>query len=102
MEQFLLRARAFFRRHWRKALLVRERLRISEDAFHLILAGGVGLIGGLARHVFHGLHQLIQVLVLHEMGDVLEIAEHLAAWQRLIIPAVGGLVAGLVLHWGLR
>jgi len=33
---------SFFRRHWQKALLIRERLRFSEEAFHLLLAAGVG------------------------------------------------------------
>jgi CIC family chloride channel protein len=31
-----------------------------------------------------------------------EIAEMIEPWQRVLIPAFGGLVAGLVLHWGLR
>ena len=41
----------FFRRHWQRALQVREKFRFSEEAFHLVLAGGVGVIGGLAQHV---------------------------------------------------
>ena len=28
----------FFRRHWKRALDIRDRLRLSEEAFHLILA----------------------------------------------------------------
>jgi CIC family chloride channel protein len=102
VEQFLFVARAFFRRHWRRALLIRERLRLSEDALHLLLAGGVGVVGGLARHVFHGCNQLIQVLVLGETGDLLQIAEKLAPWQRLLFPTAGGLIAGATLYWGLR
>jgi hypothetical protein len=36
----------FFQRHWQRALRIRERIRFSEEAFHLLLAGGVGIIGG--------------------------------------------------------
>ncbi|PYI89691.1 MAG: voltage-gated chloride channel ClcB [Verrucomicrobia bacterium] len=95
-------ARAFFRRHWRRALLIRERLRLSEDAFHLLLAGGVGVIGGLTRHVFHACNQFIQLILLGETGDLLQLAENLAPWQRLLIPTLGGFVAGSTLYWGLR
>jgi len=40
-------AEQFFRRHWQRALLIRERIRLSEEAFHLLLAAGVGVIGAL-------------------------------------------------------
>ena len=32
----------FFRRHWRRALIIRDHLRLSEEAFHLLLAGVIG------------------------------------------------------------
>ena len=47
------RFQEFFRRHWQRALRVRERLRFSEEAFHLLLAGGVGVIGGLVNICFY-------------------------------------------------
>ena len=95
-------ARAFFRRHWQRLLRLRERLRISEEAFHLILAGLVGVIGGLVNLFFYACIDWAMAIGLSQSGDIVEAAQHLAGWQRLTIPVLGGLVAGLVLFWGLR
>src|SRR5438477_1027298 len=92
----------FFRRHWQKALLIRERLRFSEEAFHLLLAAGVGVIGGLTNWAYWGCNNLVQWVAVRQTGDILTIFESLAPWQRLLVPAVGGIAAGLVLFWGLR
>jgi len=93
---------AFFRRHWQRALLIRERFRFSEEAFHLILAGGIGIVGGLTNWAYWGAIQLIQWIAVGHTGDILMIFERLPPWQRLAIPSVGGLIAGLVLFWGSR
>jgi CIC family chloride channel protein len=92
----------FFRRHWQKALRVREKVRFSEEAYHLILAGGVGVIGGLVNIFFYYANESVKELFLRHPGDPMEVAEMLEWWQRLATPAVGGLCAGLVLYWGLR
>jgi len=96
------RAREFLRRHFRFALRWREKLAVNEEAFHLILAGLVGVIGGLVNVFFFYAAQLIQRLFLHHVGDPVEVAEMLPAWGRVLLPAGGGLAAGLILHWGLR
>jgi CIC family chloride channel protein len=95
-------AHGFFRRHWRRALLVRDRLRLSEEAFHLILATLIGIIGALTNLTYHAVSQLTKWLVLGRTGDLIEIAEGLEAWQRLLVPTLGGIAAGLVLFLGLR
>ena len=46
------RARDFLHRHWRRALRWREKLVLKEEAFHLVLAGLVGVIGGLVNLAF--------------------------------------------------
>jgi H+/Cl- antiporter ClcA/CBS domain-containing protein len=92
----------FFQRHWQRALRVRERLRFSEEAYHLLLAGGVGVIGGLVNIFFYYATESVSWLFLRQAGEVGEIAERLAPWQRVLAPTLGGLCAGLVLHWGLR
>src|SRR5712691_4145220 len=94
--------RDYVRRHWQRALIIRERLRLSEEAFHVLMAAGVGVIGGLATWVYYGCNQLLQWLVVGRPGDLLQIAESLEPWQRVITPAAGGLAAGLILYWGLR
>jgi len=93
---------SFFRRHWQRALLIRDRLRFSEEAFHLLLAAGVGVVGGLTNWIYWGCNRLIQWIALGQTGDILAIAETLPPWQRLLVPALGGLFAGLALFWGLR
>jgi CIC family chloride channel protein len=102
LEQVLEQIRALVRRHWQRALRVREKLWLSEEAFHLLLAGGVGIIGGLVNLVFHRSIDAAQWLFFHHAGDPVELAEQVEYWRRLATPAVGGLFAGLVLYWGLR
>ncbi len=95
-------AHQLFRRHWQRALRVREKLRFSEETFHLLLAGGVGVIGGLVNLLFYYCTESVKHLFLRRPGDPVEVAEMMGAWGRLLVPTLGGLCAGLVLHWGLR
>ncbi|HEY6227822.1 MAG TPA: chloride channel protein, partial [Verrucomicrobiae bacterium] len=92
----------FFRKHWQGALALRDRLRFTEETFHLALAGVVGVIGGLTNVAFYYAIEGVMRLALHDRGEMTEIARAFAPWQRVMIPALGGLAAGLVLYWGLR
>lgn len=92
----------YFRKHWQRALRIREKLQFSEEAFHLVLAGGVGVLGGLVNLFFYYATESVKYLFLHEPGDPSEVAEMMVNWQRVLTPALGGLFAGLVLYWGLR
>ncbi|RMG60863.1 MAG: chloride channel core, partial [Bacteroidetes bacterium] len=90
----------FWGRNWRRAFTVREHVRVNEETFHILLAVLVGVIGGIVNVGFlYGVEGL-KLLALHQPGDLVSIAQLLPWWQRLIIPAIGGLAAGLVLHWG--
>jgi len=102
LERLLAGAHAFARRHWQRALRIREKLFLSEEAFHLLLAGGVGVIGGLVNLAFHRLIDLSEWLFLHQTGDPAELASSINDWHRVLVPTIGGLVAGMVLYWGLR
>ena len=95
-------AHDIFQRHWRRLLLIRERFRLSEEAFHIILAGIVGVIGGVTNLVYYRLSQAVQWVVFGRTGDLPELARHLEKWQRLLPPTFGMLAAGLVLYLGLR
>ncbi len=97
-----LKAQEFCREHWQQVLRWREKLQFREEALHLLLAGGVGVIGGLVNLFFFFAIESVKRAVLRRPGDPVEVAEEMAAWQVALIPAVGGLVAGLVLYWGLR
>ena len=93
---------AYFQRHWQRALRIRERLRFSEEAFHLLLAGCVGVIGGLVNILFYYATEAVGMLFLPQPGELVEVAEKMVPWQRVVTPTLGGLCAGLVLYWGLR
>jgi CIC family chloride channel protein len=98
----MAQARETLRRRIKLALRWREKFGLNEEAFHLVLAGVVGVIGGLVNVFFFYAAQLIQRLFLPQVGDPVEIAEMLPPWGRVLLLAGGGLVAGLILHWGLR
>src|SRR5262249_59279690 len=69
----------------------------------VVVAGGVGVIGGLVNLVFYYATEWVKDLLLRQPGDPAEVAELIRNWwQLLITPALGGLGAGLVLYWGLR
>jgi chloride channel protein, CIC family len=95
-------AHDFFHRHWQRALRWRERLVPKEEAFHLMLAGVIGVIGGLVNVLFYYGGEMVQRVFLLQPGDPVREAETFAPWQRLLVPTLGGLAAGLILHWGLR
>jgi orotidine 5'-phosphate decarboxylase subfamily 1 len=75
LESAAERARSLVQRHWQGLLRVRERLRLSEEAFHLLLASGVGVIGGLINLVFFLAIEQAQSLALQHTGDLAEVAE---------------------------
>jgi len=94
--EVVTKARDFLHRHWRRALRLREKLALNEEAFHLVLAGLIGVIGGLVNLFFYYAVHLIQP------GDPVEVAGQFKDWERVLFPTMGGLAAGLVLHLGFR
>lgn len=93
---------AFWRQHWRGALRVRERLKISEEAVHLLLAGVVGIMGGIVNLVFHVAGAGIEHVVRPARSYYENLSSLSDALWPLLMPAVGALIAGSVLYWGLR
>jgi H+/Cl- antiporter ClcA/predicted transcriptional regulator len=93
---------ALFGRHWQRALSIREKLHFSEEAFHLVLAGGVGVLGGLVNLFYYYATETVMYIFLQEPGEPAEVAARLATWKRILTPTIGGFCAGLVLYWGLR
>lgn len=89
-------------RQWWRAIRVRDWLQLSEEAVHLILAAAVGVLGGLTNFLFFLLTKSLMFLFLHDSGNIADVAQHLSPTARLLTPAVGGLFAGLLLHWGAR
>jgi len=102
LQGVIVLAQDFFRRHWRRLLLIRERFRLSEEAFNIILAGAVGVLGGVANLLYYYLSEAVQWIVFGDTGDITVLARKLELWQRLLPPTFGMLAAGLVLYLGLR
>ncbi len=95
--------RAYLDLHWQKALRVREKLVLSEEALHLLLAGGVGVIGGLVNLVFYSAVEGVQSLFSKYLGHPFTgVATGLDTPFRVLAPMLGGLGAGLILYYGVR
>lgn len=62
----------------------------------------IGVAGALASVLFREGIRLFEFLLTGRYGSLVQVAASLPQWQRVLIPAVGGLAAGLVLHYGER
>jgi chloride channel protein, CIC family len=102
LQQLILAGRGYLREHWQRFLRIREKLRFSEETFHLILAGLVGIVGGVVNLSFHYCSRALSMVSFRGTGELVEMAGDLPAWERVLIPGLGGLAAGLLLYWGLR
>lgn len=100
--QVVAATQTFVQRHWQQLLRLRQHLKLSEQTFHLLLAGVVGIVGGFVNLMFYFSTEALKELVLRHRGDLVEIAEGLSWWQLLAAPTLGGLAAGMCLYWGLR
>jgi len=98
----VLRGRVFLRHHWKGALVLREKLRVNEEALHLVLAGFVGLIGGAVSLAYHACNHFIEWITFGHEGNFLEIGQTVAPWRIVLVPTLGGLAAGLIIFFGLR
>ena len=102
-EGFFASTRVFLRRHWQKALRVREKLWMREESLHLVMAGVVGVFGAVVDVLFYDSVEKVQAFLLGHPGqNIVQVAEAMSLPWRFITPTVGGLAAGAVLYWGLR
>src|SRR5471030_860034 len=83
-------------------LRLAERLRPLAWQSTLAVAALVGVLGALCTIGFRALILLVERLAFHSSGSLVHIAAGLPWWQRLLAPAGGGLVAGLLLAWARR
>jgi chloride channel protein, CIC family len=85
--------------------LTRMRLQFlghEELAGLVFWAALTGFLGALASVVFREGIRLFERLLTGQAGGLVETASALPARHRALTPAVGGVAAGLVLHWGAR
>ncbi|HUJ86120.1 MAG TPA: ClcB-like voltage-gated chloride channel protein [Burkholderiales bacterium] len=86
----------------RLRLRLSERFRPSEVHTMLIWAALVGFVGALATIAFREAIRALEWLVTRHSGGLVEIAEILPWYLRIVFPAVGGVVAGLLLQLSRR
>lgn len=91
-----------FTRLLRLRLWVFERFRPSEAYVTLFWAGLIGAVGGLSMPAFNAVTRCVQWCLTQSWGPLVDTARSLPTWQRIAVPAVGGLLAGLVLFFGSR
>lgn len=80
-------------------MLVLERLRPLAWQRTLIIAALVGALGALCTIGFREFILLVERLVFARSDGLVRIADSLVWWHRLIAPACGGVVAGIVLAY---
>jgi chloride channel protein, CIC family len=71
--------------------------RVSETHTMLLWAAVVGLAGALATIAFRDSISLVETLITGRSGSLVETAKSLPWYARLLLPAAGGIVAGLFL-----
>lgn len=95
-------------RQWLRTLLkvrvwLGEVIRPNELQITLFWAGVVGILGALASVGFRKLTAVVHWALTAQTGTgFAESFAHLPSWQRVVTPAVGGALAGLVIHYGSR
>jgi CIC family chloride channel protein len=79
-----------------------EIVRPSELQVTLFWAGVIGWAGACVSVAFRKLTMLVHWAMTQQSGGYVESFVHLARWQRLTIPAIGGVLAGLTIFVGMR
>lgn len=79
-----------------------SRLQPGELQLTLCLAVSIGIVGALITILFRTGVQWVQWVLSGHSGSLVETARGLLWWQRLLVPTVGGVGAGVILQLGMR
>ena len=74
----------------------------DETTIMVAVAAVVGLIGGFGAIFFRWLVQVFQGLAIGQGDNVVELLSAVPAWHRVLLPVVGALIVGPLVHWGAR
>jgi CIC family chloride channel protein len=83
-------------------LWVTERLAPGESLVTYFWAAAIGCLGGLSGPAFRGLCDRVQWVLADSRLPIEEAADSLLWWHRMLVPAIGGILAGLALYFGGR
>jgi chloride channel protein, CIC family len=89
-------------RRWQRWLAWRGHWRPREDSFHLLMAGLVGILGGLTNALFHFFTAALRAPLQSGLGLDLEILQ--PGWElvRFLVLLLGAVIAGVILRVGDR
>jgi CIC family chloride channel protein len=79
-----------------------EIIRPSELQMTLVWAGLIGFLGAVSSVAFRKLTQVVHWLFTNHTGGYVDSFSHLVWWQRLLVPAIGGGLAGMTIYFGSR
>jgi CIC family chloride channel protein len=74
----------------------------NETQATLVWAGIIGFLAGGSSVCFRKLTEGVEWLLTRHTGEYVDTFAHLPLWQRLVTPALGGLLAGMTLLLGSR
>jgi CIC family chloride channel protein len=84
----------------RRRLWLQEKLEPTEWQAMLLWAALAGFLGALASLLFSGLTEGVHGLLTGSHSGVVESMRLLPRWMVVLVPCVGGVLAGVVLHFG--
>ena len=77
-----------------------QKWRLEEHLTLYLLAVGVGILGGYGAILFRLLIKISQYIFYQNSSEFLTFASKLPFYLKILIPALGGLVVGLIVKWG--
>ena len=79
-----------------------ERFRIGERQLMLVWAALIGLFGALTAECFRKASDFVHFVATGSESEIVSSFARLPVWQRLVVPTLGGLLAGVILWIGRR
>lgn len=86
-------------RHWQLALKFRDWLRLHEESTNLLMAGVIGVAGGLINLIFSKAMMLIGMMYLRRGQTEIDFTRLLDWRWAILLPMLGGVGAGVILWW---
>lgn len=78
---------------------VADKLHLDENTIILIIASAIGIVGGFGAVGFRVLIEFIQTIAIGGDNNILETVSALPWHQKLLLPSIGGLIIGPLIHF---
>lgn len=102
IEHFLSMSQEQLLRLLRRRVWLHEKLQPTDWQATLLWAALAGFLGALAALIFTGFTEGVHELLTGSRAGIVETMRLLPSWAVVLVPGLGGLLAGLVLHFGKR